>query len=84
MDAIPAIAGLLGRARKRPAKLHADKGYDYKRCRAYLRQRGVASRIAAKSWAYIAGSWREHPDSLQALASCAFALKGDWTSMKRC
>lgn len=46
MDAIPAVAGLLGRARKRPAKLHADKGYDYKRCRAYLRQRGIASRIA--------------------------------------
>jgi len=48
MDAIPAVAGLPGRARKRPAKLHADKGYDYKRCRAYLRRRGVASRIARR------------------------------------
>ena len=38
VDAIPAIAGLGGRPRKRPSKLHADKGYDYKRCRALLRQ----------------------------------------------
>ena len=48
MDAIPAIAGLPGRARKRAAKLHANKGYDYKRCRAYLRRRGIASRIAGR------------------------------------
>lgn len=46
VDAIPAIAGLGGRPRKRPSKLHAGKDYDYKRCRAYLRQQGIASRIA--------------------------------------
>lgn len=40
VDALPAVAGLQGHPRKRPAKLHADKGYDYKRCRAHLRQRG--------------------------------------------
>ena len=48
VDAIPAIAGLAGRPRKRPAKLHADKGYDYKRCRQHLRQRGIASRIGRR------------------------------------
>ena len=48
MDALPAVAGLQDRARKRPAKLHADKGYDYRRCRAYLRRRGIASRIARR------------------------------------
>nr|WP_080731506.1 IS5 family transposase [Comamonas sp.] len=48
VDAIPAIAGLGGRPRKRPSKLHADKGYDYKRCHAHLRQRGIASRIARR------------------------------------
>lgn len=31
-----------------PAKLHADKGYDYRRCRAYLWRRGIASRIARR------------------------------------
>ena len=48
VDAIPAIAGLGGCPRKRPSKLHADKGYDYKRCRAHLRQRGIASLIARR------------------------------------
>ena len=48
VDAIPAIAGLAGRPRKRRAKLHADKGYDYQRCHAHLRQRGIASRIARR------------------------------------
>lgn len=48
VDAIPTIAGLGGRPRKRPSKLQADKGYDYKRCRAHLRQRGIASRIARR------------------------------------
>lgn len=48
LDAIPAVSGLEGRPRKRPAKLHADKGYDYARCRRDLRKRGIAARIARK------------------------------------
>jgi IS5 family transposase len=35
-----------GRPRQRPVKLHADKGYDYARCRQALRRRGVIPRIA--------------------------------------
>jgi hypothetical protein len=30
-----------GRPRKRPVKLHADKGYDFPRCREALRKRGI-------------------------------------------
>jgi transposase len=37
-----------GRPRKRPEKLHADKAYDYPRCRAVLRRRGIKSRIARR------------------------------------
>lgn len=37
-----------GRPRKRPAKLHADKGYDAEKCRKALRKRGIKSRIARK------------------------------------
>jgi hypothetical protein len=48
VDAIPAIAGLPGRPRKRPSKLHADKGYDFNRCRVHLKQRGIISRIARR------------------------------------
>ena len=48
LDALPAVKGLNGRPRRRPGKLHADKGYDYRRCRDYLRRRGITSRIARK------------------------------------
>jgi len=42
------VPGLDRRPRKRPGKLHADKGYDYARCRRYLRKRGITARIARK------------------------------------
>jgi len=48
IDAIPALKGRRGRPRKRPAKLHADKGYDYPRCRQALRKRGIVPRIARR------------------------------------
>ena len=37
-----------GRPRKRPNKLHADKGYDFGRCRKALRKRGIKARIARR------------------------------------
>jgi IS5 family transposase len=51
VDAIPPIKGSRGRPgrpRKRPAKLHLDKGYDYPRCRTALRRRGITPRIARR------------------------------------
>ncbi len=48
VDAIPPIKGRRGRPRQRPIKLHADKGYDYDRCRQALRKRGIIPRIARK------------------------------------
>ena len=48
LDAIPAIGGKPGRAQKRPDKCHADKGYDYQRCRDACRNRGVLPRIARR------------------------------------
>jgi transposase len=48
VDAIPPIKTLAGRRRKRPAKLHADKGYDIPRCRRALTQRRIKVRIARK------------------------------------
>ena len=42
------VKGSKGRPRKRPAKLHADKGYDYPRCRRFLRKRGIKARIARR------------------------------------
>jgi transposase len=48
LDAVEPIKCPLGRTRKRPEKLHANKAYDAKRCRKALRKRGIKSRIARK------------------------------------
>src|SRR5687767_13552408 len=45
---IPPIRSHRGPRRRRPAKLHADKGYDYDRLRRWLRERGIRHRIARK------------------------------------
>ena len=46
LEAIPSVAGLAGRHRKRPAKRHADEAYASLADRAWLRSRGIALRIA--------------------------------------
>lgn len=43
---IPPIRSRRGPRRRRPAKLHADKGYDY--LRRWLRSRNITPRIARK------------------------------------
>ncbi|QCG97726.1 IS5 family transposase [Azospirillum sp. TSA2s] len=48
VDAVPAIRQCAGRPRRRPAKLHADKGYDFAHCRQALRRRGIIPRIARR------------------------------------
>jgi IS5 family transposase len=51
LETNPAVRGRRGqrgRPRRRPEKLHADKGYDYRRCRTYLHQRGIKVRIARR------------------------------------
>lgn len=45
---IPPIRSRRGPRRRRPAKLHADKGYDYEHLRRWLRKRGIRHRIARK------------------------------------
>ncbi|EXU62343.1 transposase [Streptomyces sp. PRh5] len=45
---IPPIRSRRGPRRRRPAKLHGDKGYDYGHLRRRLRQRGIRHRIARK------------------------------------
>lgn len=48
IDAVPPVAGRRGRPRRRPDKVHADKGYDYPKCRRALSLRGIAVRIARR------------------------------------
>ncbi|PRY31705.1 DDE family transposase [Umezawaea tangerina] len=46
--AIPAIRSRRGRRRRRPDKLHADKAYDSRELRGWVRDRGIGVRIARK------------------------------------
>ncbi|QRK93513.1 IS5 family transposase [Saccharopolyspora erythraea] len=48
IDAVAPVRGSAGRPRRRPRKLHADKGYDYPVCRHALRRRGIIARIARR------------------------------------
>ncbi|QCX82854.1 Transposase DDE domain protein (plasmid) [Streptomyces sp. YIM 121038] len=49
MKGIPPIRSRRGRRRRKPAKLHADKGYGYAHLRQWLRGRGITHRIARKA-----------------------------------
>ena len=48
VDAVRPVRQRRGRPRRRPHKLHADKGYDYPRSRRDLRARGIVPRIARR------------------------------------
>jgi transposase len=48
IDAVPPIRHGVGRPQRRPAKLHADKGYDFQHCRRTLRRRAIQPRIARR------------------------------------
>jgi transposase len=48
VDDIPAVRTPSGQRRSRPGKVYADKAYDARHCRAYLRRRGIRCRIARR------------------------------------
>jgi transposase len=48
LDDVPMVATPAGGRRCRPGKCHADKAYDARHCRAYLRGRGIKGRIARR------------------------------------
>jgi hypothetical protein len=48
LEDVPAVRTPSGRRRCRPDKVYADKGYDARHCRAYLRRRGITARIARR------------------------------------
>jgi transposase len=48
VDGVQPVRQPVGRPRKRPGQLHADKGYDYRSCRQALARRRIKARIARK------------------------------------
>jgi transposase len=58
VDAVPAVAGTVGRPRRRPDRVSADRAYDSKQHRRQLRQRGIAPEIARRKAAHGSGLGR--------------------------
>ncbi|SNR95918.1 transposase, IS4 family [Haloechinothrix alba] len=52
VNAIPAIGGKPGRARRRPRWLYGDRGYDYDPHRRSVREKGITPRIARRNTAH--------------------------------
>ncbi|MEV6576085.1 IS5 family transposase [Streptomyces sp. NPDC051577] len=48
LDAMPRIRGLRDRARHRPRRLFADRGYDFDKYRRLIRVRGITPKIARR------------------------------------
>jgi transposase len=58
LDAVPAVRGRVGRPRKRPERLSADRGYDFDSYRRQLRQRGIRPEIAHRQTEHGSGLGR--------------------------
>jgi transposase len=58
VDRIPPVRGKIGRPRRRPDRIVADRGYDHDKYRRELRRRGVASEIARRQTQHGSGLGR--------------------------
>jgi transposase len=60
VDAVPPVAGLVGRPRRRPARVLGDRAYDHDTYRRQLRQRGITPVIARRQTEHGSGlgRWR--------------------------
>lgn len=55
LDNVPAVAGVIGRPRRRPDALLADRGYDHDKYRRLLRARGIRPVIAEQGQEHSSG-----------------------------
>jgi transposase len=58
LDRIPAVAGRVGRPRRRPSVVDADRGYDHDKYRRQRRARGIGHRIARRGCEHGSGLGR--------------------------
>jgi transposase len=60
VEAVPPVSGLVGRPRRRPERLLADRGYDHDSYRRQLRARGITPIIARRQTGHGSGlgRWR--------------------------
>jgi transposase len=55
---VPPVRGKVGRPRRRPARVTADRGYDHDKYRRQLRQRGITPEIARRQTGHGSGLGR--------------------------
>jgi transposase len=55
---VPPVAGCVGRPRRRPASIVADRGYDHDKYRRLLRERGIKPLIARRQTEHGSGLGR--------------------------
>jgi len=58
VERVPPVAGLVGRPRRRPDRVSADRGYDHDKYRRQLRERGITPEIARRGVAHGSGLGR--------------------------
>jgi transposase len=58
IERVPPVRGTVGRPRRRPERLTADRGYDYDKYRHELRRRGIRSEIARRQTEHGSGLGR--------------------------
>jgi transposase len=58
LDAVPSVRGVVGRPRRRPQRLSADRGYDHDKYRRLLWQRGIKPEIARRQTEHGSGLGR--------------------------
>jgi transposase len=58
VDFVPPVRGTVGRPRRRPQRVIADRGYDHDKHRRLLRQRGIKSVIARRETEHGSGLGR--------------------------
>jgi transposase len=59
LDSVPPVRGRLGRPRRRPATVVADRGYDHDKYRRLVRQRGIRPLIARRGVLHGSGLGRK-------------------------
>ena len=58
LERVPPVRGLVGRPRRRPKRLTADRGYDHDKYRRLLRQLGITPEIARRKTEHGSGLGR--------------------------
>jgi transposase len=58
VDSVPPVRGKVGRPRRRPERVTADRGYDHDKYRRLLRKRGITPEIARRQTEHGSGLGR--------------------------